>query len=124
LIIHFSVISWSIRPNFCLQDHHLAVPEIPLEDQQRLQLIPVQLSAQQGWRQLDEQSAWQQFSLQNLEQRQQLLQAGESLGMGEDFGFLEGMGTTDLGKVWGNLLVWGYPVAGPITAACFPHAPF
>jgi len=87
------------------------VPEIPLEDQQRLQLIPVQLSAQQGWRQLDEQSAWQKFSLQNLEQRQQLLQAGESLGMGEDFGFLEGMGTTDLGKVWGN-------------AACFPHAPF
>ena len=66
------------------------MPEIPLEDQQRLQLIPLQLSAQQGWRQLDEQSAWQHFSLQNLEppeQRQQLLQAGESLGMGEDLVF-------------------------------------
>ena len=95
-----------IYPDFCLQDQHLAVPEIPLEDQERLQLIPVQLSAQQGWRQLDEQSAWQQFSLQNLEQAQQLLQAGDSLG--EDFDFWEGMGTTDLGKVWGfPILVLG-----------------
>lgn len=65
---------WCCKPEVTSQDHHLAVPEIPLEDQQRLQLIPVQLSAQQGWRQLDEQSAWQKFSLQNLEQRQQLLQ--------------------------------------------------
>ena len=60
-----------------MKDHHLKVPEIPLEDQERLVLIPLDLSEEHGWKKLDDQSAWQQFSWEKLQesQRVELLQA-------------------------------------------------
>ena len=74
---------WCCRPFFSpLHDdtptnhhHHLEVPEITLEQYERLTLIPLQLEAQHGWRKLDYQSAWEYFCYNNLDgSSQQLLQ--------------------------------------------------
>lgn len=59
------------------KDNHLEVPEICLEDRKRLVLIPLHLSDEHGWRKLDDQSAWKQFTFKDLPkaERLKLLQA-------------------------------------------------
>jgi glycosyltransferase involved in cell wall biosynthesis len=54
--------------------HHLQYPEIDLDAyHRRLTLIPLVLREEDGWRKLDQESAWEYFAFSNLDQNSQKL---------------------------------------------------
>lgn len=70
LALGCQVTVWCCQPH---QDHrnnnnnHIETPEVTLEAQTRLTVIPLLLEKQHGWRKLDNESAWHYFQFENLD---------------------------------------------------------